>query len=271
MRGSPLALLAVLGVACAPSVVLKTHPRAAPKVAHAVAVYPFVVRSDPSAEHAVVRGTRLAERVAATDLYAVFGPSDFQVRDPNRDAVLVLTDLATVVPAAGVPIEGLIVLRGSLERRTQSVTHPSGDGAGADQVTSVGHLELLEAASGEVIAEVESTTAGDVPVDTEIGKLADRMLEALPKLAPGERVSRPAWWASVEAVEGGLRVQQVSGQASAAGLRDGDLVTEVGSAAAGNLTLARARRLATEGERVAVTVRRAEGAVGLSLPVGNGS
>jgi hypothetical protein len=270
MRGAPLALLgALVGVGCAPSVVLKTHPRGAPKVAHAVAVYPFVVRSDPSPEHAVARGTLLAERVATTDLYAVFGPSEFQVRDPNRDAVLVLTDLAAVVPAAGVPIDGLVVLRGSLERRTQSVTHPSRDGPAADQVTSVGHLELLEAATGEVIAEVESTTAGDVPPDQEIGRLTDRMLEAMPQLAPGERVTRPAWWVSVEAVEGGLRVQQVSGQASAAGLRDGDLVTEVGSAVAGSLTLARARRLATEGERVAVTVRRPEGAVGLSLPIGH--
>jgi hypothetical protein len=134
-------------------------------------------------------------------------------------------------------------------------------------VTSFAHLELVEAASGQAIADVEESKAGEVNAEQALERLTTRLLPVLATQAPGELIPRRAWWEAAQVEAGALRISLPSGQALAAGLHDGDAVTTVSSVPATVLSVARALRLASEGDHLPVSVHRADGDVALELPV----
>lgn len=244
------------------------HPPAPrPQKAHALAVYPFLIRSDATPDRAIALGNRLAEQVVRSRRYAVFGPTEFQVHVPDGDAILALTDLATAVPAAGVSIEGLVVLRGWLERHTQSVSRHEGE-AEAEQVSVVGHLEAVDAASGQVLAEAATRPGPESQAEMEVDALGKRILDALPNLAQGDEVTPTPLWLTSHSEAAGLRIAQLTPAGAASGLQEGDLVTKVGPVAPTALAVERAERLFAQCAPVLMTVQRAAGEAELQLACG---
>jgi hypothetical protein len=167
LRRATFAALIAL-VACGGVTVKQTVSQGPPIPARVVAVYPFGLRwKAPAYRSYELAMDEVSTVLAGGDLGAI-GPTEFQVRSYESDALFGATSLASVLAPWGLRPENVLALRGWAERREARGVEvlydtngkPIGQRKNAE-VKVVVHEELLGPSGGGLVAEAWA----EVPVD----------------------------------------------------------------------------------------------------------
>ena len=138
--------------------------KAAPGVkVSALAVYPFGFRWDEPAYRSFELSHRLialADKALGDRVY-LFGPSEFKVLRQGDENAWASSTFVTVLPSVGVPPERAVVLRPWAERQVVDSKGELLDKKGrkiglaaSQEITFVGHVEIIHPSSQEVLVEV---------------------------------------------------------------------------------------------------------------------
>ncbi len=162
-------LLALLGCAACSGVTVRQSVNPGPPIpARVVAVYPFGLRWKAPAYRAYELAMDEVAAVLDDGMLGAIGPTEFQVRSYESDALFAATSLAGSLAAWGLRPENVLALRGWAERReargVEVLYDDSGRPIGQRHNTDVRvviHEELLGPAGGSPVAEAWA----EVPVD----------------------------------------------------------------------------------------------------------
>ncbi len=168
MRGGAI-LLGLIGcVACSGVTVRQSVNPGPPIPARVVAVYPFGLRWKAPAYRAYELAMDEVAAVLGGGVLGAIGPTEFQVRSYESDALFGATSLASSLAPWGLKPENVLALRGWAERREARGTSVLYDDNGRPigqrrnvEVKVVIHEELLGPSGGGPVAEATAV----VPVD----------------------------------------------------------------------------------------------------------
>jgi hypothetical protein len=174
MRPRALASLALgaasLAACGGPRVEVRARP-AAPVAHRVAAVYPYAFRWEEPPFRSYQKGMDLTLLLSRQRRLLVFGPGDFQVFRHEEADPLLGSSMMAVLQARGLDPRAFLAFRGWAERRVARTTEHIEGGRGpprvrsSEDVTYVAHLQIVDAAAGAVLVEVEGTVAAGVPED----------------------------------------------------------------------------------------------------------
>jgi len=200
----PLLLLALL---CRTPPAAAAEATAPPVELRALAVYPYAFGWDEPAYRSLLKSADAVAEAARLPL-EVIPPTEFQVTRPENPNVLAGSDAAQAVSRRGHPARAFAALRAWAERsgaRTVSSANQGGVAASAlrDESTVVAHVQVVDAATGDVLARAsgrvpaaeEPSPAGDpLPQLTSLHRrlLAEALRDLAARLPPGRAARAPA-------------------------------------------------------------------------------
>ncbi|MBX5484723.1 MAG: hypothetical protein IRZ16_23110 [Myxococcaceae bacterium] len=135
-----------------------------------IAVYPFGFRWDEPAYRSFELSGRLIQLVLDRSKHQVhvFGPGEFGLFRPDDDNVYAASTLATLLGGIGKTPGEVVVLRPWAERRTESSSRTLVDAHGkavghqrSEEVTYVGHVEVIHAATRQRLVELTREVVAD--------------------------------------------------------------------------------------------------------------
>lgn len=136
----------------------------------AIAVYPFGFRWEEPAYRSFELSSRLISVVmhGTRNSNVIFGPGEFRVHRLEDDNVFAASTLGSVLPATGIPLKKVLVIRPWAERRihtaSKTTINSRGNAVAAernDEVTYVGHVEVIDAASRQRLFELTDSRVAD--------------------------------------------------------------------------------------------------------------
>jgi hypothetical protein len=163
------AALALLAAGCRSSIQQTVRPRPGLKLS-AIGVYPFGFRWDEPAYRSFELSHRLIEvaRKEVGEKLYLFGPPDFKVLRQGEDNAWAATTFLTLLPGVAVRPENAAVLRAWAEKnliaQQGEVLDKRGRRIGqavSQELSYVGHVEVIHPSSSEVLVEVTGTVKVD--------------------------------------------------------------------------------------------------------------
>lgn len=154
----------------------------------AVAVYPYAFGWEEPAYRSLLKSADAVAALAALRRVQVIPPGEFKVAQFADDNVLAGSDAARAMAARRLPPRAFVVLRAWADRlgaRTlrESVVDGVGRSELADDTTVVAHVQVLDATSGEVVADLSGQVrpgaggaAGGSDPDPELTRLHRKLV-----------------------------------------------------------------------------------------------